>query len=502
MIDKRGRIKKIIDDIRMQGISIYDDFNDDTKDTDIWGTDVIVGNTVISETANVTRISNDGAGLLGYSYRPTLDYFGKSLVIEADLTFTIGTGTSSEAYIELYQDANNYFQFGFFKSAATDSRARITYNIAGAGEVSSDPDTTDTDAVSRNYRIIVDEHSVHVYLERQLLATIEFEGLNSYTVRMVAGTGANADTLQVDFNNFNIYTYWEHDLETYRRIESVQGGSESIQSLWNQLNNILDLGRAGDSAANLHMTMAEQTLWEVTAQDTPFQHIQTNIDLRNMGVNDIVIIRKYQILKASGLYGICESVLTYNNAQAEPIKEIGLFTNQFGSKITMEQTQNNGIEGAATYAAGPVWVDETGVANSVAVGDMNLLPAAGDAVNDAYYFGGDTPFGKIVLTTSQAAAWVTTNCTLVYEYWNGAWVAVTNISDGTTMFRHAPGTLNITFDVPTDWAVTNEAGSLPFNIYWFRMRVTVAGTGAFTQPLGTQAWIYLTVDHETFDARR
>ena len=133
---------------------------------------------------------------------------------------------------------------------------------------------------------------------------------------------------------------------------------------------------------------------------------------------------------------------------------------------------------------------------------MNLLPAAGDAINDAYYFGGDTPFGKIVLTTSQAAAWATTNCTIVYEYWNGAWVGVTNISDGTTMFTHAPGILNITFDVPTDWVVTNSAGSLPFNIYWFRMRVTVAGVGAFTQPLGTQAWIYLTVDHETFDARR
>ena len=503
MIDEIGRLRKIINNLRIQGITIYDDFNDNTKDTDIWDTDTIVGSTTITETSNITRFANNGAGTLGYSYRPTIGTFGKSLVIEADIVLTTGTGTSNEAYIELYLDANNYFQFGLYRSAATDSRGRITYNIAGAGEVTTDVDTTDTDAVSRNYRIILDEHSIHVYLERQLLSTIEFEQLDNYLVRMVSGTTGNADTLEVDFNNFHIFSYWEHDIESYRRIESIQGGSESIQTLWNQLNNLLDLGRSGDSASNLHLDMTEQTLWEVTAQSTPFQHIQSNIDLYNMGVNDIVLIRKYQIVKSAGTYRLCESLLTYNNLQSEPLKEIGIFTNQYSAKLTIEQTQNNGIEGAASYAAGPVWVNETVPANNVAAGDMNLLPVGGDAVNDAYYFGGDRPFGNIIIITSQAGARATTDWTIVYEYWDGAaWSVVANISDGTTMFRHAPGTLNITFDVPTDWDTTNEAGSLPFNIYWFRMRITVTGTGGFTQPLATQAWIYLTIDHETFDALR
>lgn len=504
MIDEIGRLRKIINNLRIQGISIYDDFNDNTKDTDIWDTDTTAGSTTISETATVTRFANPGTGTLGYSYRPTIETFGKSLVIESDIVLTTGAlGTSYEAYIELYIDASNYFQFGFWKDAGADSRGRITYNIAGAGEASTDVDTTDTDAVSRNYRIIVDEHSIHVYLERQLLSTIEFEQLNNYIVRMVAGTGGNADVMEVNFNNFHIFSYWEHDIESYRRIESVQGGSESIQSLWNQLDNLLDLGRSGDSASNLHLDMTEQTLWEVTAQTTPFQHTQSNIDLYNMGLNDTVLIRKYQIVKSGGTYRLCTPVLTYNNLQSTPLKEIGLFTNQYSAKLTIEQTQNNGIEGAATFAAGPVWVNETVPANNVAAGDMNLLPVGGDAVNDAYYFGGDRPFGNIIITTSQAGVRATSDWTILYEYWDGAlWSDVSNISDGTTMFRHAPGTLNITFDVPTDWATTNEAGSLPFNIYWFRMRISVAGVGAFTQPLATQAWIYLTIDHSTFDALR
>lgn len=506
MIDEIGQLKRI--EAYSLGTHIYDDFNDNSKNTNIWDTDGSDGGTTtaISETGSQTKISNAGAGgdVAGYAWRPTIKKFRKSLEIKADITVE-AEEAGVEAYIEIYVDSNNYFQFGILRNNADtiNSRGYVTYQIGGGGEVTVDVDATNIDAVRREYKIIVDEHHVHVYLERQLIGTYAFEGLTNYVVRMVAGTIDNTDTMDIRFDNFEILPYWERLAETYRRIESIQGGSESIQTLWNQLNNLLDLGRSGDSAANFHLDMTEQTLWEITAQDTPFQHIQSNIDLYNMGVNDIVKIRKYQKVKSGGTYRLCEPVLTYNNAQAEALKEIGIFTNQYGAKLTIEQTQNNGIEGAATYVAGPAWVDETAVANSAAAGDMNLLLAAGIAIDDAYYFGGDTPVGKVVLTISQAGLRATDPWVLAYEYWDGgAWSDVSNISDATDMFRNGPGTYVISFDVPTDFAITNSGGNLPFNIYWFRMRVTDAGVGAITQPLGTQAWIYLTVDTETMDALR
>lgn len=494
MIDIIGRLRRLKDAIREQGIVLYDDFNDDSKDADIWGTDTIVGSTTISETSKVTRFANDGLGTLGYSDRPSIESFGKSLVIEADITLTIGTGTSNEAYIELYKDANNYFRFGLYRSAATDSRGRITYEIAGVGPTTTDVDTTDTDAVSRNYRIIVDEHNVHVYLERQLLATIAFEELDNYIIRMEAGTTANGDTLEVDFNNFHVFSYWEQDQETYRRIESIQGGSESIQTLWNTLNNLLDLARHPDSGYTA-MDGTEVTLIDIAAQDTPFEYSGGTIKTHMLQAGDTVIIKPYAMPRSGGSYNNPLDIITLANAQTQDVN-LPSFYNQFGIKVTAEQTSSHGID-SAQAKDNVAYTDETIAANNaLPANDMTLLPAAPVVDQDAYYFGGAHPFGLLRLNigTAGAGAW-----DITWKYYNGtSWVALSGVTDGTTHFRAAAGSHDVTFTIPSDWAAVAVNGVTAYYI----MADLTAFANLVTQPLGTQAWCYIAMLHDQYDSRR
>jgi hypothetical protein len=154
-----------------------------------------------------------------------------------------------------------------------------------------------------------------------------------------------------------------------------------------------------------------------------------------------------------------------------------------GTQLANERTYP--ISGAVADDGG-VQTDETIAANNDTANDMTLLPAV-PAVNDAYYFAYGSTFGKIRLNqgTAGAGEW-----TIVWEYWNGTtWAGLSNVNDETNGFR-ASGHKFITFDVPGDWATTTVAGLGPY--YWVRSRMTTY-TSITTQPLGTRAWIVLTV---------
>ena len=116
--------------------------------------------------------------------------------------------------------------------------------------------------------------------------------------------------------------------------------------------------------------------------------------------------------------------------------------------------------------------------------DMTLLPAV-PAVNDAYYFGHSALWDWLRLNIGTAGVGV---WTIVWEYWNGAtWAGLPDISDGTSHFGNA-GTHEVAFTRPGDWAVTNVGGIA--GLYWIRARVS-SYTSIVTQPLGTQAWIWV-----------
>jgi hypothetical protein len=119
--------------------------------------------------------------------------------------------------------------------------------------------------------------------------------------------------------------------------------------------------------------------------------------------------------------------------------------------------------------------------------DWYVVPAT-PAVNDAVYFGSDATFKEVDILFSTAGAGTWTN---TIEYWNGAWTAVSGVTDGTTSFK-AVNTVHaaITFTPPADWATTTING---VSTYWIRSRVS-AYTSITTRPVCTQAWIVPTIN--------
>lgn len=133
--------------------------------------------------------------------------------------------------------------------------------------------------------------------------------------------------------------------------------------------------------------------------------------------------------------------------------------------------RNQGVCVAAIAEDGGVFVDETDEAHSTATNDMTLLPAV-PVASDAYYFGHTEEFNRLkidistVLTQSSAP-------TFAVEYWNGAWVAVSGLVDGTNGYE-TTGENIISFTAPGDFATTTVNAQGAF--YYVRIRITAIGT--------------------------
>lgn len=153
----------------------------------------------------------------------------------------------------------------------------------------------------------------------------------------------------------------------------------------------------------------------------------------------------------------------------------GTITGAFGGSTPQSvivRARNGGIVNAAI-------LEDNGTGNTdytddareaVGADDVLLLPAT-PALNDAFYFGGIAEFEKILIDVSTAGdTYVAT-----WEYWNGAWVALT-ATDDTNSFQTV-GWNSIEFTKPSDWATTSFNTQGPF--YYVRLRVT---TGGGTQP--------------------
>ncbi len=137
------------------------------------------------------------------------------------------------------------------------------------------------------------------------------------------------------------------------------------------------------------------------------------------------------------------------------------------------------LDGAVADDGG-VQTTETTESSDSTINDMTLLPAT-PAVDDAYYFGSNHPFRLKTLNigTAGVGSW-----TIIWEYYNSAWVPLTNVDDRTDNFMNA-GTHSVSFDLPSDWQVQTVNGIV--DKYWIRARVT-AFTSVIAAPVGTQAW--------------
>lgn len=148
------------------------------------------------------------------------------------------------------------------------------------------------------------------------------------------------------------------------------------------------------------------------------------------------------------------------------------------------RARGSGVPTAAIADDNGVFVDETSNANSSTVNDMNLLPATPVANQDRFIFGHAEQFDSLKLDVSTAG---TGGFTITWQYWNGAWVNLSGVTDGTSNLSVADESI-VSWTVPGDWATTTINSQGPY--YYVRAAYT-AGTVTVT-PLGRKVKLNVT----------
>ncbi|MDD4984225.1 MAG: hypothetical protein PHQ43_00350 [Dehalococcoidales bacterium] len=129
--------------------------------------------------------------------------------------------------------------------------------------------------------------------------------------------------------------------------------------------------------------------------------------------------------------------------------------------------------------AGTSWATDTSKDYMFKVGytldDMTLLPAS-LAIGDAYYWGYDLPFERVLQDVSVVGAG---SYALTFEYslGGGLWASCVDLADGTNLFQNY-GVNIISHSPQANWAKDTLQG---MNLYWLRARCTDAGSG-YSQP--------------------
>ncbi len=204
--------------------------------------------------------------------------------------------------------------------------------------------------------------------------------------------------------------------------------------------------------------------------------------VRNAGNNDTAVVNVSVPTEVNGLTEGSRGVMIGDGGAADGVEVLGGYADSTGKvagsfsgatpQNVIIRARNAGIINAAVqHDEGGSDTDFTDEArDATGVDDVDLLPAS-PALDDAFYFGGIEQFEEVLINVTTAGA----TYVLTWEYWNGAWTALT-VTDGTSSFQ-AAGWNTVAFSAPGDWATTSFAGLGPF--YYVRARVT---TGGGTQP--------------------
>jgi hypothetical protein len=129
---------------------------------------------------------------------------------------------------------------------------------------------------------------------------------------------------------------------------------------------------------------------------------------------------------------------------------------------------NNALISIWRYDAAPVtWLQLIGTVLNWSL--FPGVPAAGDII----YFGATYAYNNLCFDIGT----IQTGLTLVWEYWNGAWVALT-VQDNTNQWGlmggqslNTIGVNSVHWNQPADWAATAVNA---VNAFWIRLRCTVA----------------------------
>ena len=129
------------------------------------------------------------------------------------------------------------------------------------------------------------------------------------------------------------------------------------------------------------------------------------------------------------------------------------------------------------YAWNNAGTEETTQATNIEAGDMTLPTDYGEI----YEFAFDHAARFLKLRIYQAI--VGTDTEVHWEYYNGSWLSLSPVTDGTNSFANT-GESSVSWDIPSNWTretLHSQTG------YWMRARLTSVGTPT-TPPTGSRAW--------------
>jgi len=329
----------------------HDNFDDESLSTTLWDTAVTTGSTTITESSaapDTLRIQNGGAGTTGAGTLPTLLTFNRNLSIRTKIELFRGSlaadGEQCNASIRLYKDASDYIYFGPYRdtSEVKNNRARVVSNVAGAGAVTTDVGLGITDGIAREYRIDVTAENIYFYVDDILVHSLKDNTLLNYVLQLYATTQSNTDIIDVRFDYAKVNRISDDYRELFKKLLQIQGGTDSIGTIVNALNNSLDLNYIRSSTTP--STTGENVIYSNTST-RPFVLRNVDISLVNMVAGDVVIIAKYKMIDGTN-WVLIEST-TYTGAQT--LTGITVKGNEgavTGIKVTLAQT-------VGTYRAFP-----------------------------------------------------------------------------------------------------------------------------------------------------
>ncbi len=141
----------------------------------------------------------------------------------------------------------------------------------------------------------------------------------------------------------------------------------------------------------------------------------------------------------------------------------------------------------------PIFVDMTSEFNSATADDVDPFDTA-DAVGDQFAIGFIQPFNQVTITIATAGV----GGVVTWNYFNGTSIVVlTGVTDGTTSFTAAPGTVTVNFTIPGDWVAQSVNGS---DVLYFIYAEIASGAYA-PDPVLTQGFIDGHGAHDDYEAQ-
>ncbi len=228
---------------------------------------------------------------------------------------------------------------------------------------------------------------------------------------------------------------------------------------WGSGTTVVTVPAIYPTAATLHRTITG--LWgkfpplytDAGWSGNPGQYTKarfyTDLAIRGMtALTDAPIITFRPYVRRGAYVGACQSI-----SFTRP-RLLDLAT------IKCQKTVNNGAN----------YTDYSAAVVDNAVGTYADIDALDTLVQqDWLVVGGPVPFQGVA---ADMTANVNTNAsTLTAEYWNGAWTALTNVTDGTVVVatKTFSGDGQITWSMPTDWIISTLGG---IAAYWVRFTVS------------------------------